>query len=89
MPYMYNDRKVTTTAKSSKQALSFMMNNIRKDAPPMVKQEVIYNDVLFTAIPWDEYEASKITKPLPEIPNIKRREDPQMKLFPDPYNPPE
>ena len=62
-----------------------------REAPDRYKWAVINNRDDYFVLTWDEYNALMTAKKpkVEELPPLKRREDPQMKLFPDQHNPPD
>ena len=92
MPYNVNDTVFRTNAVSQIKAFYQLLYQLNTTQPEKFSQPVLANKGRYKAMLVDEYENQlndeREANPLPELPPLKRRQDPQMKLFPDPYNPP-
>lgn len=92
-PYTPNGDTYDTWAVSQIKAFYQILHRLDTQEPEKFSRPVIGNKDRFKAMLVDEYKNQlndeREANPLPELPPIKRREDPQMKLFKDPYNPPD
>ena len=85
-PVIFNGNEIKTNAISADKAFHQILYRIRTEGSNELIRIVVNNRDDFTVIPWYEYMTTK--EIVSNVPPIKRREDPQMKLFPDPINPP-
>ena len=94
-PYKIHDEVFYTYAVSQIKAFYQLLHQLDQTQPEFFSQPVLANKGAYKAMLLDDYnhhlniERERKFKDLPELPPLKRRQDPQMKLFKDPYNPPD